>query len=293
MHKRDQPKYQYLLIGGHGFLGRHVESVLSSIHRSTYVLPRHIRLCQSDVIKQTIESTGAKFVVCAAGVSGKPTVQWCEDHELETFETNVLDVCNLIRICRDAGVHLTYFGSGLVYARKDSNEAARCEVDEPNLTSMVYCRYRVMLESIIRRCYITDVLYLRILYPCSFDGDAKCFFEKMMGRSTSVKDARVSLTIIPDLFPLIPKMVEDGRTGIVNFVNRGSVHLKHLFQASMTPFKLAGRNNNKVNEELTANLLCDFVGLENVPFAEHSVHSKISKKLSGEVFQKNNGSHWR
>ncbi len=28
----------------------------------------------------------------------------------------MLDSCNLIRLCRDAGVHLTYLGSGLVYS---------------------------------------------------------------------------------------------------------------------------------------------------------------------------------
>jgi hypothetical protein len=130
-----------------------------------------------------------------------------------------------------------------------------------------------------------DVLYLRIIYPCSFDGDSKCFFQKMMGRSASVKDAKVSLTVIPDLFPLIPTLVEDRRTGIVNFVNRGSVHLKQLFEASMTPYKVAEKDDDKINETLSSTLLCKYVGQENVPFLEQSIQNIISAKLLPSSFK--------
>jgi 3,5-epimerase/4-reductase len=277
--------YDYLVLGAHGYLGKEVVKALRGAGRKVLAAEQSLRLSQQEAIRDVITRSRAKYVVCAAGISGKPTIQWSEDHELETFETNMLDTCNLIRLCRDADVHLTYLGSALVYASASATKVdsiavteegvgatlPRGEEEEPDLVAKVYCRYRVMLEQIIRRVYKDDVLYLRLIYPCTFDGHPKCFFQKMLGRTSHVNNVGVSLTVVPDLFPLLPRLIEEQRaTGILNFVNPGAVKLPALLEAAGAEYTVAPTSSASLaSEVLCTAKLCDLLGEKAVsPLSE-------------------------
>ena len=269
-------EYDYLVLGAHGYLGKEVVKALRAAGRTVLAADQALRPSQQEAIQDTIARSRAKYVVSAAGISGKPTIQWSEEHDPETFETNMLDTCNLIRLCRKAGVHRTYVGSGLVYASTSATKVdtiaategslgptlPRTEEEEPDLLAKVYCRYRVMLEQVIRRVYTDDVLYLRLIYPCTFDGPPKCFFQKMLGRTSNVNDVGVSLTVVPDLFPLLPRLIEERRaTGIVNFVSRGAIRLPALLEAAGIRHAVAPTSSASLaSEVLCTAKLCDLVG---------------------------------
>lgn len=267
-------EYDYLVLGAHGYLGHEVVKALRAAGRKVLAADHALHLSQQTAIEDTIARSRAKYVVCAAGISGKPTIQLSEEHEPETLETNMLDTCNLIRLCRNADVHLTYLGSGLVYSSRSATnnvnsiaatvEISRTEEEEPDLVAKVYCRYRVMLEQVIRRVYKDDLLYLRLLYPCTFDGHPKCFFQKMLSRTSNVNNVGVSLTVVPDLFPLLPRLIEDRRaTGIVNFVSQGAVKLPALLEAAGVKHTVAPMSSASLaSEVLCTAKLCDLVGEE-------------------------------
>ena len=214
-------QYDYLVLGASGYLGQNCVKYLRSQGRK--VLESAARLEFPEQIRDQIRRSGVKYVVCAAGISGRPTVEWCETHEYETYRTNYLDVLNLMEICKDVA-HLTIFGSGLVYTGAKSMYT---EEDAPDLESRVYCKWRARLEKALQ----TNVLYLRIIYPCTFDGHPKCFWTKMKARRQSVHDVHVPLTIVPSLFPELPKLIESKATGIFNFVNEGTISLKEFVNA--------------------------------------------------------------
>lgn len=290
--------YDYLVIGAAGYLGEHVVSTLRAAGKTVFAAGRELRLNDREGIKKAIYRTRAKYIICAAGISGKPTIQWSEEHEAETMETNLLDTCDLIRICRDAGKHLTYLGSALVYNAKEDLARPRCEDEEPDLLSYVYCRYRVMLESIIRRVYMNDVLYLRIIYPCTFDGHPKCFFQKTLGRTASVHDVPVSLTVVPDLFPLLPTMIEDkGAKGIVNFVNDGHIRLPALLNAAGISHNVAEVSSSKVSAVMSAKHFSNIVGDKKVPELVTSItrlialHANNEKKASKNITESEKAEH--
>ena len=218
-------QYDYLVLGSSGYLGGHCVRHLREAGRT--VLESRARLENPGDIADEIRRSGAKYVICAAGVSGRPTTEWSETHANETYKTNYLDVLNLAEVCRAADVHLTIFGSGMVFTGQKS---VYSEEDEPDLYSRVYSKWRCMLEKHARG--LSNVLYLRILYPCTFDDDPKCFRTKMMRRRGSVHDGQVSITSVPDLFPHIPELVEKKLTGVFNFVTDGLVTLKELAQAT-------------------------------------------------------------
>jgi len=232
--------YDYLVLGSEGWLGSPAAAALRAAGKRV-LGGGGVRLRDHAAIADLVRRSGARFVVCAAGISGRPTIEWSETHELETYETNFLDTCELMRICRDAGVHLTLFGSGLVFGgrTKDggtTDEEDYTEEDEADLTAKVYCRYRVMLESVVRRLHSDRVLYLRIVFPCTLDGHPRCFASKMKARASSVHDARVPVTVVPDLFPLLPRLIEGAKaTGVLNFACEGRVSLPELVRALAWP----------------------------------------------------------
>jgi dTDP-4-dehydrorhamnose 3,5-epimerase-like enzyme/dTDP-4-dehydrorhamnose reductase len=211
--------YKYLVIGGTGYLGsnliKHLENYLCI----------NTRLNDLHAIKQHIIKSKCQYVLCASGISGRPTTDWCEKNERETYETNYLDMLNFVQLCDNLGVHLTIFGSGLVYSGKHKEIYTEC--DEPNYTETVYSYYRAALENILRRNIYANVLYLRIMYPCTFDDHAKCFFNKMKQRAIlgNVHNVKVPVTIVPDLFPKIPILLHQNITGILNFVSYESISL--------------------------------------------------------------------
>jgi nucleoside-diphosphate-sugar epimerase/dTDP-4-dehydrorhamnose 3,5-epimerase-like enzyme len=246
-------KYDYVVLGPKGFIGSHVLDTLRQLGRR--VFPCDLRLHDIEGLRDVLTRSRAPYVICAAGISGNPTIEWSETHERETFETNFLETCNLIRLCHSLSKHLTYFGSGLVYSFR---QGERTEEDTPDWVGKVYCRYRVMLEEVIRRNYITNhLLYLRVLYPCSFNNHKSCFFQKMLKRTCRVNPSRVSLTILPDLLPLLPHIIEDKKhTGVLNFVNQGSLTLSELLQVARVDHHVTSPSESPTISEVlsTANL---------------------------------------
>jgi dTDP-4-dehydrorhamnose reductase/dTDP-4-dehydrorhamnose 3,5-epimerase-like enzyme len=211
--------YDYLVIGSRGFLGQNCVKYLDK-----RVLESNIRLEDHEGIRNLIKRSGVKYVICAAGISGRPTIDWCEEHEDETYRVNFLEILNLIEICKD--VHLTIFGSGAIYS---GSKDVYTEEDLPDFIEKVYSKWRCALEKHVNK---PNVLYLRIMYPCSFDGHPKCFYSKMRARQGSVDDANVSITPIPYMFPHLSKLLENKVSGIFNFVSEGAAPLGVLAGSS-------------------------------------------------------------
>lgn len=210
-----------LILGSNGYLGKWTMKILQN--KGVPVFGCNVRLSNITSIKDIIGALKCTHVICAAGISGKPTIDWCEEHEIETFNTNVLDVLNLVRLCNDLDVHLTIYGSGLVY----SGYGSYTEDDEPNYYEKVYTRYRILLEHLLKKSPYTNWLYLRIIFPCTFDGNPKCFFEKLKTKPY-VHDISVPITCVPYMFDLLPDLLLDNTAGIYNFVNKGTIHLSEL-----------------------------------------------------------------
>lgn len=209
----------YCVLGSKGFLGQECVRYLKERGRSVYQSSCRLEDAEHDIVE-----SGARFVICAAGISGKPTIEWCETHEEETRKTNYDEMLTLMETCHRLNVHLTIFGSGGVYS---GQKPVYTEDDPPDFDKKVYFKYRILLEQKLKG----DVLYLRIMYPCTFDGNPKCFYQKIWSRRNNLHDVSVSITSVRDLFRLIPDLVEKRVTGILNFVNKGTISLKDLVRA--------------------------------------------------------------
>ena len=265
-------KYDYYVLGPNGFLGKNCIKYLKKHGYTIY--ESNERLDNINNIREEIIKSNAKYVICAAGISGKPTIEWCETHEQDTYHINYQNMIDIMKLTNTLQIHCTIFGSGYVY---NGDKNIYSEEDIPNYTDKIYCKWRCELEKHVN--FFNNVLYLRIMYPITFDGNNKCFLTKMLKRLNTVHSTKLSLTIVPSLFPKIALLCEKNTIGIFNFVNRGSISLCELLDMysiykSHVDYKIIAVSDK--GYELNTDKLNNILKIENIYDAfKNNIHSII------------------
>jgi dTDP-4-dehydrorhamnose 3,5-epimerase-like enzyme/dTDP-4-dehydrorhamnose reductase len=260
-------EYDFYVLGARGYLG--MEAIKYLKEQGYKVFESNERFESIENIKEQIVKSRAKYVVCAAGISGKPTIEWSETHEEETYKVNFLGVLDLMRLTQELQIHCTIFGSGQVFK---GDKQVYTEEDTADQTNKVYTKWRTELEKQIP--FYKNVLYLRIIYPCTLDGNPKCFLSKMVARATTVHPVSVSLTIVPCLFPKLSQLSKQGITGILNFVNEGTISLPHMLKIycdkkSPIVFQVHAGGEMRGNYELSSKKLYSII----------HIHESVEKLL--------------
>ena len=248
--------YDFYILGARGYLGSEAVKILKG--QGYTVFESNERLEKIETIREQIVKSRAKYVVCAAGISGKPTIEWSETHEEETYKANFLGVLDLMRLTSSLNIHCTIFGSGQVFTGAKTEYT---EEDKADQTNKVYTKWRTELEKQIP--FYKNVLYLRIIYPCTLDGNPKCFLSKMVARAKTVHPVEVCLTIVPSLFPTLSDLAVKNRSGILNFVNWGTISLPKLldiYSKIKTPVEYTVNTEGEIrgNYKLSAKKLHEY-----------------------------------
>jgi len=216
------PKDTILLMGASGYLGSHLKKAFEAAGMKVRV--SKARLDERGVLRDEIEFHGPRSVVCAAGISGRPTVEWCETHKAETIKDNVLGQLMVVDVCKEKNIHCVLLGTGQVYQYDEAHTPGSGigfkESEAPNYYGSFYAKMRVQLESLLQ--HYDHVLNLRILYPISSDMHEKSLLTKLIKYST-VLSIPTSMTIIDALFPYVVKMVQQDVSGCYNFTCRGAI----------------------------------------------------------------------
>ena len=247
-------KIDTVILGPNGYIGKHL---LKHIPNS---MGLNTRLEHLDELKKYLNILKPKNVISAAGISGKPTIDWCESHKAETIFTNVTCQLQLIHLCKELGIHLTIIGSGAVY----NGNKLFTEEDEPTFKGTFYSRARVVLEDIIRSNYTQDVLYLRVLYQITGDGDHRCFVEKLKSRRANIHDTKVTVSVLPSLLPKLPQLLDQKVTGILNFVNDDVISLPDLLRKENIEHTVSSEKTNRGTCCLDTTQLKKFIEVDSV-----------------------------
>ena len=122
---------EYVLLGNKGFLGYQTEKILKE-QKKLYIC-LSTRLENIKLLEEQINIYKPKNIICAAGISGKPTILWSELNKEETLKTNVTYQLTLADICNRFNIHLTIYVSGSIYLNGINNED-----DTPNNYNYYY-----------------------------------------------------------------------------------------------------------------------------------------------------------
>ncbi|MDD5041652.1 MAG: sugar nucleotide-binding protein [Candidatus Peribacteraceae bacterium] len=218
-----------LLFGGRGFMGEQFLKIFPDA-----VCPS-VDIADPGAVAQVLDQEKPDIVINAAGRTGVPNVDWCEDHKLETLRSNVTGPLVLLEECAKRGIYWVHLSSGCIYEgqkRQEGEEGKEgvgwTEEDEPNFSGSFYSRSKAWSEKTLRECTVRDVrgrsgiLILRLRMP--FDGSThpKNLLTKL-ARFERVLDVPNSITYLPDFLAAAKTLVERRSTGIYNVVNDGVI----------------------------------------------------------------------
>ncbi len=200
------------LIFGDGWLGNKFKKYLKDSFISSADITNH-----ADVWEALVGSKPEIAINCA-GKTGKPNVDWCEDHKIETLRSNVEGPINLAETCLKYGVYLAHIGSGCVY-EGDNNGRGFSEDDQPNYFGSFYSITKMVSESALKNL---PVLQMRIRMPVDSKPSERSLIDKLVKYKKIINPAN-SITAIPDFLEAAEKLMGKKCTGIYNLVNPNAI----------------------------------------------------------------------
>ncbi len=213
----------WLVFGGStGWIG---QMAITMLRKQGYdAISAQSRLQNRESVLHEIQTVKPNFILNAAGVTGRPNVDWCEDHRQETLRTNIIGALTLCDCAFLCDVPVINLGTGCIYSYDEQHQmlsdAGFKEEDEPNFAGSFYSYTKIMLDKMLQE--YPNVLNLRLRMPISDDLNKRNFITKIT-RYQKVVNIPNSMSVLHDLLPLIPQMAERGLRGNLNFVNPGVI----------------------------------------------------------------------
>lgn len=213
--------YRYFIIGKNGWIAGMLIKLLEKQEKTFFL--SESRTENRESLLQEIEQFKPTHVINAAGVTGRPNVDWCEDHKHETIRSNVIGTLNVADICAQKNIHHLLFATGCIYEYDSEHPIGGpgfLETDTPNFHGSFYSHTKAMVEELLHLYPTTCVLRLRM--PISDDLSPRNFITKILNYKKIVNVPN-SMSILYDLLPISLIMSERGLTGIYNFCNPGAI----------------------------------------------------------------------
>jgi 3,5-epimerase/4-reductase len=98
-----------------------------------------------------VERVKPTHILNAAGSTGRPNVDWCEDHKEETVRNNVIGTLNLADVAFMKGIHITVFATGCIYTYDDKHPIGGpgyLETDKANFDGSFYSETKAHVEEV-------------------------------------------------------------------------------------------------------------------------------------------------
>ncbi|KAF7549954.1 hypothetical protein G7046_g8170 [Stylonectria norvegica] len=209
------------LAGGEGWIAGHLEALLKG--NGWDVQTTTVRMEDREAVMRELTRVQPTHVLNAAGCTGRPNVDWCEDHKEATVRSNVIGALNLTDCCFVAGIHCTVFATGCIYQYDHAHPIGGpgyTEEDSPNFIGSFYSETKGHVEPIMKT--YNNCLILRLRMPVSDDLHPRNFVTKILGYERVV-DIPNSNTILYNLLPAAILMSARKVTGVYNFTNPGAI----------------------------------------------------------------------
>ncbi|XP_050228739.1 bifunctional dTDP-4-dehydrorhamnose 3,5-epimerase/dTDP-4-dehydrorhamnose reductase [Mercurialis annua] len=222
--------FKFLIYGRTGWIGGLLGKLCES-QGIEYVYGNG-RLENRASLENDVASINPTHVFNAAGVTGRPNVDWCESHKVETIRTNVVGTLTLADVCRDKGLILINYATGCIFEYDDKHTLGSGvgfkEEDTPNFVGSFYSKTKAMVEELLKN--YENVCTLRVRMPISVDlANPRNFITKIT-RYEKVVDIPNSMTILDELLPISIEMAKRNLTGIWNFTNPGVVSHNEILE---------------------------------------------------------------
>jgi len=214
---------------------------------------------------------------------------------VENIRDNLYGPMVLAILCTKYGIHLSYLGTGCIYdgAKGDTGNGYSDDA-KPDFFGSAYSTVKGYTHRFMH-FFETNVLSLKLRMPICDTTNKRNFITKIMTYQ-KIASTSNSMSVLPELLPLMIDMAKNKVTGAINFTNPGVIShneilemVKEIYDPTFTwenftieeqdKILLAGRSNNMLN---TAKLESLYPNVLNIKDAVRKViqQMKINKDNS-------------
>lgn len=226
-----------LVFGSKGWIGQQFCEILRSLNIE--FICGESRCDNEPAIREEIISSGATHVISFIGrTHGKigetiySTIDYLEQPGklVENVRDNLYSPILLAEICRQIDIHYTYLGTGCIFTYDTLHdfEHGFTEYDTPNFFGSSYSIVKGYTDRLMH-LYGNSVLNLRIRMPITGECNPRNFITKITNydRICSIPN---SMTILPELLPLVVDMMRERRVGTINLTNPGVISHNEILE---------------------------------------------------------------
>lgn len=239
---------QILIYGANGWIGQQFVDILNhqSIHSAEplakYTIGKARCDNHDDLVKEidTVSPTHIiSFIGRTHGTIGSKqftTIDYLEQDGklMENVRDNLFSPFLLASISKDKGIHYTYLGTGCIFTYDDhhpiseDNNVGFNEKSLPNFFGSSYSTVKGYTDKIMH-LYGDTVLNLRIRMPITGSKNGRNFITKI---STYDKICSIpnSMTVLPELLPIVIDMMRNNTTGTINLTNPGLISHNEILE---------------------------------------------------------------
>lgn len=209
-----------ILIIGSGFLGRKCAAAWPDA-----ILSDKIITSVKDV-EDLLGEHKPDSVLNAAGVVGKPNVDWCETHRLETIAGNTVLPIMIAEACQKKGVYFLHMGTGCIFYGYSSDPKGWKEEDPANPLA-VYTRSKYAADLVLST--LPNIGIARIRMPIDCISSPGNLIDKLASYKRVV-DVINSVTVVEDMVDVFKQLLEKQAAGIFHVTNPGAIKHKEILE---------------------------------------------------------------
>jgi len=282
-----------LIFGEHGWIGHKLGELLQA--RGQPFVYAKTRLEQREAVARELDEVKPTFVLNAAGLTGRPNVDWCETHKEETIRVNVVGTLSLADLCEARGIQLTVFATGCIFEYDAKHPLGSGigfkEEDKPNFAASFYSESKGFVDQLLK--YYRHVLTLRVRMPLSDEYEHPRSFITKITHYKRVVNVPNSMTELDEMLPISIDMTKKRLHGIYNFCNPGVIshneildlYIKHIHPdfkyenfslEEQAKILAAGRSNNELD---CSKLKAAYPELHSIKEAVESLFLRMKAKM--------------
>lgn len=233
----------WVVFGGKGWIGQQFCNELNR-RQISYSIPP-CRMDDTEALRSYLQTLQPSRVISLIGRThgGQyTTIDYLEQGRpqlVENIRDNLYGPVTTALVCRELGIHFTYLGTGCIFTYDAShpvpNETVSSvatgfvECSEPNFFGSSYSIVKGFTDRIMHLLGDT-MLNLRIRMPINDDLQHPRNFLYKILHYEKICSIPNSMTVLPDMLPIMVQMIQDQCVGTYNMTNPGYISHNEILE---------------------------------------------------------------
>lgn len=284
----DKKRMKILIYGHRGWIGSQFIELLKTESNIEYVTS-NIRCDKYDLLSDEIEKVKPTHLVSLIGrTHGQhdqkyySTIDYLEQEGrlVDNIRDNLFSPIMLAMIAIQYGLHFTYLGTGCIFEYDKehlygNDNTGFTESSVPNFFGSSYSIVKGFTDQLMN-ILPKHVLQLRIRMPIVGEKNPRNFITKILSYE-KICSIPNSMSVLPDLLPIMIDLIKNNKTGTYNFTNPGVIShneildmYKELCDPTFTYQNFSMEEQNTILDSKRSNNCLDTTKLKTeYPFLPH------------------------